>query len=43
MYIKTVNINGNDCRYVYVKVERAEVCLGYLDRFNNLVVYSRKK
>lgn len=44
MYIKTVTYkDGRQCRYVYYNVDGVEICLGYLDKYNNLVIYSRNK
>lgn len=43
MYIKNVDIKGKTYSYVYYMCGNVEVCLGYLDRYNNLVVYSRGK
>lgn len=43
MYVKSVEINGKPCKFVYYKFGNVEICLGYLDRYNNLVVYSREK
>lgn len=43
MYINNVEIKGRTYQYVYVNCGNVEVCIGYLDRFNNLVTYSREK
>lgn len=43
MYIKDVEIKGKTYKYVYYKCGNVEVCVGYLDQFCNLVVYSREK
>lgn len=44
MYVKNVNIKGLVYQYLYIKtVDGKEVCLGYIDRFGNLVCNARKK